>query len=173
MVLLWGSIVACANDDEGPTPFRNFQVDRLLATDTVKTWQLIMRTENGAMVAIDTCLSDNVLLFYQNTDTAGNDSNTFVLNSLLAHCIDGISNDTIYTISQGNWEVPEEGFTPNADTLVMEFTDQNRTVLYTSQRQLLQITSQILRFSYNEAVTLTDSTADTIAVVEEFMATDF
>jgi len=173
VLLLWAGAVACANDDEGPTPFRNFQVDKLLATDTVKTWLLVSRTENGTAITIDTCLSDNVLLFYQNTDTDGSDSNTFVLNSLTTHCIDTVSNDTVYTINQGDWEVPEEDFLPNADTLVMYLTDADRNTLDTSYRFLEQLTSQILRFSYNEVVVLADSTADTVAVVEEFTAQDF
>jgi len=160
---LW---VACSDDAEGPTPFRTFQADRLLATDSVKTWQLIARSENGNPVLLDSCLSDNLLLFYQTIDTSGVDSNTFIFSSALFHCIDTVSNDSAYTISEGEWMTEEESFTPNADTLVLYFTDANRNFIDTATLFLEALTSQQLRFSFEQT---TDSSS--VLVVEEYMAT--
>lgn len=103
LVVLSFGLNGCFPDDEVPRGFQDFEVERLLASDSTKTWQRFSRTENGFEFAFDSCNLDDIIIF---NSTSG------LVNSIL---LDSTCSDSI--LFSGIWEVLQGQRSLNADSI--------------------------------------------------------
>ncbi len=160
IVVLTVGLYACFPDDEMPRGFQDFEVDRLLASDSSKIWERFSRTENGFEFASDSCNLDDIIIFEQETKVA----TSIVLDST---CTDSIIFEGIWEVLQG-----ESSFDADSmeviylkDQLVLDtIYDENDSTLITRidtstvkvEDTLIwvidEITSQILTYSFQDTL---------------------
>ena len=106
MVISMG-MFACFPDDEVPRGFQDFEVERLLASDSIKIWERFSRTENGFEFTSDSCNLDDLIIFNSTSKIA----TSIVLDTA---CSDSI-------IFEGFWDVLQGPNSPNADSIRVEY----------------------------------------------------
>ena len=151
--LLLGSCLlfaSCGNDEDPEIQFTPVQIERLLASDSTKTWNLISREIDGEPAIIEDCQQENELIFSLGSSDAA--------NILLFD--DSCDEDKIF---DGYWEVLNQSNLPVTDTLLYLF---NPDTLFQSEDSLAvdhdtliniidRITSQFLTISRIDEVNRT------------------
>jgi len=141
-------VAACTQTNDGFNGFTAQNIERLLSTDSSKTWMLTTRQENGQEVTLPACLQDDELHFYF---ASSNEADTVWFLTGATLCLTDATDSTAY-----QWQVPEppqpEIYT---DTLNLFGTD-------TLQYIISFITPSQVDFSYQttvgtETVNRTDS----------------
>lgn len=140
-------LVTCRDEDDSEIQFTPAQIERLLASDSTKSWNLISKEIDGQQVIIDGCQLENELIF---TQGAGETANILVFD-------DSCEEDKIL---DGYWEVINQSDLPVTDTLLYLF---NPDTLFQSEDSLVvdhdtvinivdRITSRFLTISRTEMI---------------------
>ncbi len=156
LTVLSVGLIGCFPEDEEPRGFQDFEIERLLASDSSKIWNRFSRTENGFEFASDSCNLDDIIVFTR----VGNMATSIVLDTT---CSDSIVFDGVWQVLQGKSSfsadsmqvfylrdelVVDTVFDETDSTLAIGI-DTSTIMVQDAQIWVLeQVTSQVLTYSF-------------------------
>lgn len=158
-------LISCGKaEEEGPIPFRTYQVEQMLSNGDAKLWLLNSRSVDGVDQVPDSCSGSEVLFFDLNT-LVRSDSNVMIMGTIDSLCSEPTETAWLF----GQFAAVEGEITgvdiPNADTLEWYLYRIDNDSVFLPFRDTVEvyletITGQTLTIQYDEP--LTDSISQRI-----------
>ena len=101
-------LVACGDEDDSEIQFTSAQIERLLASDSTKSWKLVRKEIDGEQAITDSCQLENELIFTRGI-------------APVAGILVFDDSCDVEKVLDGYWEVLNQSNLPVTDTLLYLF----------------------------------------------------